>query len=123
MKVDILPPTGIPGASFDLVVAGFGFEAAVAVAATIGSVNADIVAKFGVAMTIPDGTNFNIGSDSDTFEPQFEQIGPDVSASTKVGASLNPVITLGASGHLGKIPIFGGPDKGLSPALRLKHRD
>ncbi|KAF2726844.1 hypothetical protein EJ04DRAFT_570903 [Polyplosphaeria fusca] len=100
VKVDILPPTGIPGASIDFFLGSIGFQAAAAVVASLGSVDADIVAKFGTAMTIPDGTAFRFGSDSDKFDPHFEQIGPELSASVSVSASLNPVVTLGVGGTL-----------------------
>jgi hypothetical protein len=99
-KVDILPPTGIPGASFDIKIAKFGFEAAVAAQASLTSVEGELEALFGVAMTIPDQTTFRFDGDSDKFSPNFAQIGPEFSASLSVSAQLTPIVTLGIGAHL-----------------------
>jgi len=101
VKLDILPVTGIPGASFHVPLIGdVGFETAIAVVGSLSAVQADITAKFGVAMTIPDQTTWRIDDDSDEFEPKFEQIGPELSANVSVTASVSPVVTLGMGAHI-----------------------
>ncbi|KAF7557252.1 hypothetical protein G7Z17_g848 [Cylindrodendrum hubeiense] len=100
-----LTPISIAG------IATFGPEINVDAKAGLSAISGQVSADFGVAMVIPDGTTLRIGGDSDAINPQFSKIGPTISASVQVTASLGPVITFDIAAT-----VFG---KGLVAGLGL----
>ncbi|KAH7002422.1 hypothetical protein EDB80DRAFT_867427 [Ilyonectria destructans] len=100
-----LTPISIAG------VATFGPEINVDAVAGLSAVSGQVSADFGVAMVIPDGTTLRVGGDSDAINPQFNKIGPTISASVQVTASLGPVVTFDIAAT-----VFG---KGLVAGLGL----
>jgi hypothetical protein len=62
--------------------------------ASISAIQAEVEAKFGVGMSIPDGTTLRIRGDSDPINPNFEMIGPELRGKVSVTALLTPVVTL-----------------------------
>ncbi|KAH7140053.1 hypothetical protein B0J13DRAFT_478497 [Dactylonectria estremocensis] len=100
-----LTPIAIAG------VATFGPEVNVDAVAGLSSISGEVTADFGVAMVIPDGTTLRVGGNSDAINPQFNKIGPTISASVQVTASLGPVVTFDIAAT-----VFG---KGLVAGLGL----
>ncbi|KAI9167991.1 Repetitive proline-rich cell wall protein [Paramyrothecium foliicola] len=62
--------------------------------ASVSAIQAEVEAKFGVGMSIPDGTTLRIRGDSDDINPDFEMIGPELKGKVSVSALLTPVVTL-----------------------------
>ncbi|KAI5456071.1 hypothetical protein BGZ63DRAFT_323377, partial [Mariannaea sp. PMI_226] len=82
-----------------------GPEVTIDAVAAIKTISGKIEADMGVAMTIPDGTTLRVGGgSSDDIKPQFNLIGPSISASASIKVSVGPVITLDIDAKLAGFP-------------------